>query len=123
MFLLVIFIMLGALLFTPGVRVQLPVANDLPGTDKPTIAVALDASGRLYYENQLIKPHVLRERLAEAARKAPEKPTLLVQADKAVSYEDLVRLTQIARAAGIENAVFATLPGPFGQKAPATPPP
>jgi len=114
MFLLVIFIMLGGLLYTPGVRIQLPVADELPGTDKPVIAVAMDATGRIFYQNQLVTDEALLiQRLNEFAKAAPEKPTLLVQADKNVSYENLVRLTQLARAAGIEEALFATLRGPF----------
>jgi len=113
MFLLVIFLMFGALLYTPGVHIQLPEANNLPGTDQPTIAVAMDANGRLFYQNQLVQESQLRKCLAEAARAMPEKPTLLVLADRKVSYENLVRLTQIARTAGIDSAVLATLPGPF----------
>lgn len=115
MFLLVIFLMLGGLLYTPGVHLQLPLAEDLPGTDAPAITVALDAQGRLYFENQQIDEARLKQRLEEAVKNASEKPALVVQADKAASYESLVRLTQLARAAGIENAVLATLPGPFSQ--------
>jgi biopolymer transport protein ExbD len=113
MFLLVIFLMLGGLLYTPGVHLQLPLADDLPGTDKPTVRVALDAQGRFYFENQTIDEPRLRQCLQDAVKQAPEKPTLVVQADKAASYEQIVRLTQLARAVGIENAVLATLPGPF----------
>jgi biopolymer transport protein ExbD len=113
MFLLVIFLMLGGLLYTPGVHVQLPPADDLPGTDKPTITVAMDAGGRLFFQNQLIEEAQLRSRLAELVKTSPEKLALVVQADKGTSYENLVRLTQLARAAGIESAVLATLPGPF----------
>ena len=53
LFLLVIFLMLGALLPVQGLRVRLqpPVAGDLPGVDKPTVAVAVDSSGRFYFAN------------------------------------------------------------------------
>ncbi len=47
-FLLVIFLMLAALLPTPGLSLRLPVASDLPGTDKPTVAVAIDAAGACF---------------------------------------------------------------------------
>jgi biopolymer transport protein ExbD len=50
-FLLVIFLMLGSLVYTPGVRLNLPTGENLPGTDRPSVAVAMDANGRLYYEN------------------------------------------------------------------------
>jgi len=48
-FLLVIFVMLGSLIYTPGARVelQLPRAIGLPGMDKPPVSVAIDADGRL----------------------------------------------------------------------------
>ena len=111
LFLLVIFLMLGSLVYTPGVLLQLPVANDLPGTDKPTIAVAIDGNGRLFFENQGIEENQLRGRLRQAAKQTPEL-TLLVQADKSVSYDMLMRLTLLARDAGISQAWLATLPRP-----------
>ncbi len=111
LFLLVIFLMLGSLVYTPGVPLQLPVANDLPGTDKPTIAVAIDGNGRLFFENQGIEEGQLRSRLRQAAKASPQI-TLLVQADKAVSYDMLIRLTLLARDAGIAQAWLATLPRP-----------
>jgi biopolymer transport protein ExbD len=80
----------------------------------------MDASGRLFYENQLMEETQLLARLTETVKAAPEKPTLIVRADRAVSYENLVRLTLLARQAGIENAVLATLPRPF-DKTPARP--
>src|SRR5512138_2187267 len=53
-FLLVIFLMLGSLVYTPGVRLQLPVTEGLPGMDRPSVSVAIDASGRVYYQNQVV---------------------------------------------------------------------
>ena len=113
-FLLVIFMMLASLIYTPGARIalQLPRAHGLPGTDKAPVAVAIDADGRLYYQNQWIEEDALRRRLQEVARKSPEPLTLIVQADKSVSYERLMRLTLLARDAGIPEALLATLPGP-----------
>ena len=40
--LLVIFVTLSSFDYTPGVKVQLPFANDLPGIDKPSVSVAID---------------------------------------------------------------------------------
>jgi biopolymer transport protein ExbD len=119
-FLLVIFLMLGARVYTPGVRLELPVAADLPGTDKPSIAVAIDATGRLYFENQWIAENELKNRLAAAAKDSPQPLTLIVQADKAVSYDMLIRLTMLARQAGISEAWLATLPRPFSAPGPVS---
>ena len=109
-FLLVIFIMLGTLVYKPGVQVQLPIAENLPGTDKPTITVAVDASHRLFFANQLVTEAELKVRLRRVVTSSSEPPTLVVQADKAVTYEYLVRLTLLARDTGIRDALLAVAP-------------
>ncbi len=114
-FLLVIFLMVSSLNYTPGVQLRLPVAEELPGTDKPTVAVAIDGSGRLYFENQVIGEPELQGRLKSAARRSPEPVTLIVQADGAVTTDALVRLTMLARGAGITNGLLATLPRPLAR--------
>lgn len=122
-FLLVVFALLGALIYTPGIPVelQLPRADDLPGTDRPMIAVAVDAAGRFYFENQPIEESALKTSLERAAKNSPEPLTLLVQADKRVTYDDFLRLAVLARGAGITNAHWATLPRVY-PAAPAGPP-
>lgn len=109
-FLMVIFLVLGAQRYTPGVKIELPVAGDLPGTDKPTVTVAMDESGRYYFQNQIIEESALKAQFANAAANSPEPLTLVIQADKAVRQENLVRLALLARDAGIREALLATLP-------------
>lgn len=109
-FLVALFMMLGALVYTPGVRIELPEGADLPGTDRPMVAVAVDASGRLYYRNQQVEEAELKIRLRQAVASAGEPLTLVVQADKAVRQELLVQLSLLAREAGIHDALLATLP-------------
>jgi len=108
-FLMVIFVMLGSLVYTPGVHIQLPVAEGLPGTDKRTIAVAIDANGQLYFQNQWIQEKELRKRLRKEVENSTEPLALLVQADKSVSYEKILRLTLLASEVGITEGVSATL--------------
>ena len=110
-FLLVIFLLLGALIPTPGVPLNLPAADNLPGTDKPTVAVAIDASNRLYFSNQLVSEAQLKSSLSNRVHQSFAPLTLVIQADKAVSYEQLLRTTLLARDIGITNALLATLPG------------
>src|SRR5258707_12164758 len=77
-FLLVLFLLLSSLVYTPGIRVplELPRADGLAGTEKPPISVAIDANGRLYFENQLITETEVRVRLRRAAKSSP-KPLAL----------------------------------------------
>jgi biopolymer transport protein ExbD len=114
-FLLVILLMLGTLLPTPGIPLQLPAAEntagkDLPGTDQPSVAVAVGADGRFYFANQIVSQEQLKSNLTDAARKSREPLTLVIHADQTVTYEQLVKLTLLARDAGIQNALLATLP-------------
>jgi biopolymer transport protein ExbD len=117
LFLLAIFILLGSLLYTPGLRVgvELPGADDLPGTDRPTISVAVDRRGNFYFQNQQIGANELQARLRAAVKEMPELPTLVIHADRQVAYENLIRLTLLARRAGIRETWFATLPRVFPQ--------
>ncbi|MDB6017321.1 MAG: biopolymer transporter ExbD [Pedosphaera sp.] len=113
-FLLVLFLLLATLVYTPGVQIHLPgVANELPGVEGPTIAVALDARGQLYFENQIIQETNLLGRLREAVNKSPQPLTLVMQADQSANYGMCVHLAEVARAAGIKNASWQTLPRVF----------
>ena len=49
-------------------------------------------------------------RLTEKVATSPEPIKLVVQADKAVTYDYLMRLTMLARDAGIRDALLATAP-------------
>ena len=109
-FLLVMFLVLGALLPTPGIPLQLPVASDLPGTSQPSVAVAVDAGGRFYFANQIVSDAQLKSSLAAAVKNSRAPLTLVIHADKAATYDQLIRLTLLARDAGIQNALLATLP-------------
>jgi biopolymer transport protein ExbD len=111
-FVVAIFLMLGALMPVQGLHTQLtpPTAANLPGVDTRTVAMAVDAGGNLYFENQIVTERVLRTSLEASLAGAHEPLTLVIHADRAVSYETLAHLTLLARDCGITNALLATLP-------------
>ncbi len=100
----------------------MPLADDLPGTDKPTVSVAVDAGGRYYYDNQLVPEKQLPGLLRRAVENSSVPLTLIVHADRAASTEMLVRLTMLARGAGITNGLLATLPRPVPVSSPRAAP-
>lgn len=108
-FLLMLFLFLASIAYTPGVALQLPMADDLPGLNKPAVHVAVDGNGTFYYRNQMVSEEDLSKQLVAAAQTSPEL-ILVVQADKSVTYEQIVRLTMLAKGAGISGAWLATLP-------------
>ncbi|HYG24891.1 MAG TPA: biopolymer transporter ExbD [Verrucomicrobiae bacterium] len=111
-FLLVLFVLLGSLVYTPGVRIQLPSGAGFQGVEGPTLAVAVDAGGRFYFRNQLTDAEELATRLDAAVKASPRAPTLVVHADKNARRESLDQLASIARQAGISELLLATLPRP-----------
>ena len=120
-FLLLIFVVLASLAYTPGVRIELPsvsATNLFAAPDKPTIVVAVDANGRYFYQNQMIDARELRDRLAVRVRELAEPPALVVRADKAVTQETWLQLILIARDAGIREAWPAILPRLFDPPGP-----
>ncbi|HEY5042008.1 MAG TPA: biopolymer transporter ExbD [Verrucomicrobiae bacterium] len=121
LFLLVIFVLLGRLLPTPGIRLQPPAAGDLPGTDQPSVAMAVDAQGNMYFDNRIVSAPQLEAALAAAVKSAREPLALVVHADKSVTYDQLVQIALLASkpGIGITNLLGATLPRP--EDAPASP--
>lgn len=113
-FLLIMFLLLTDLIYTPGVHINLPVANaDLPGVSGPTVSVGLDKEGHLYFENQSVGSNELRQHLIAESKKFNPPPTLVVMADRESTREMVLRLALMAAEAGITNAQEQTLPRPF----------
>lgn len=113
-FLLVIFVLLGKSLYAPGIQVKLPSAGDLPlaGAEGPTFSVAVTTNA-IYFDNQLISENEFSNQLSIAKQKTTEPLTLVLQADKDVTQEKMVHLWVLARQAGVQDLLIATLPRVF----------
>jgi biopolymer transport protein ExbD len=108
-FLISILLMFGSsLVFTPGIPVHLPETAELPGASNPTITVAVDAGGHLYYENQITDEAHLREKLVAAVDQSKEPVTLVLQMDEQAAHGVSVRLGLLAREAGIKDLLYGT---------------
>ena len=111
-FLLLMFILLHTSLVShPGVEIQLPISGELPGPAGPTLVVAIDEVGDLYFENRALRRAELEARIADRVRNLGESATLVVQADQSVSQKRLVQVAELARRAGVHKAVLATRSG------------
>jgi biopolymer transport protein ExbD len=125
LFMLLVFVLLHSrLVFTPGVPIRLPEADELSGVIGHTIVVTVDASGQYYFDNQLTHERILRTRLIEEVNSSREPVRLVIQADKAVTWDNLAKLALLARKAGVKDAVLATRPplASSGHTAPTAPP-
>ena len=108
--LLMLVILHSRLTFVGGVRIQLPDGPVLPGVTNATVTVAVDAQGRFYYHNQITNEEDLSRGLARAVASDSGPVTLVLLADGRVSNEVLVRLMNLARSAGVTEAMLATWP-------------
>jgi biopolymer transport protein ExbD len=120
LFCLLIFLLLTLVVPIPGVPVHLPDAvPGESGVEGPRVTVALDVgdaqnpNGVLYFRNQTIGEADLQRRLKDEVKKSPQPLTLVIQADRHVTMEQLNRLTSLAAKAGFKDVVQATLPGVF----------
>src|SRR3954471_4965585 len=111
-FLLVIFVVLATLLPAPGLRMRLepPRASDLPGINQPSVAVAIDSTGRFYFKNQVVSDAQLRAGLSNVVKTAAAPLVLVIHADKSVTYDQFLHIALLARDAGIQDSLLATLP-------------
>ncbi|GBG03131.1 transport-related membrane protein [Azospira sp. I13] len=108
--LLIIFIVCAPLM-TQAVKVDLPQASAAPADPKPdTVNLALDAAGKLYWNQSEIQQEELVRRLAASAAQQPQ-PEVHLSADKETRYQRVAELMAAAKEAGIVKLGFVTLPG------------
>lgn len=116
-FLLVIFVLLGSMLY-PGIRLDSSASHNLLPWEGHTLSVAVTTNA-LYYGDQVISENEFSNRLNSATHNVSEPLTLIVQADKEVTQEKIIHLKALAEQAGVSGFVLATLPRLFDSAAPA----
>lgn len=117
--LLMMFMLVGSLLYTPGVTIKLPESGNWPGTDNPTVVVAMDATGQCFFENRAVQEPELLEALSALVRgrKGQAKNlTMVLAADKEATLEKLTRIESLAQKAGISLVLLEGRNTVFGQR-------
>lgn len=117
MLVLLIIFMVTAPLLTQGVKVELPKAGaepirDVP--DHPPIVLSVDVDGKLYINlgDDKDAPASSKEIIARTSavlRNRPDTP-VLVKADRAVAYGNVVGAMVLLQQAGAANVGFVTDP-------------
>ena len=113
--LLVIFI-ISAPMFTQAVKLELPRAQAQAAPQQAaTITLAIDADGKLYWNNEAIDRTALEARLVEAGKLSPQ-PELQLRADKDTRYEVVAQVMAAAQGNGLTKLGFVTDPKQAGKK-------
>jgi biopolymer transport protein ExbD len=112
--LLVIFI-ITAPLFTHAIKLELPHAQSQAAPEKPeTITLAINAEGKLFWNNAPVTRDELSQRIAIASDKKPQ-PELQLRADKSTRYEVIAQVMAAAQNGGMNKIGFATEPKEVGR--------
>lgn len=115
MLVLLIIFMVTAPLFTHAVKIDLPKAQSQLNPEKPdAIALAIDANGAVFWNNQPVDDGELPARFATAAASEPQ-PELHLRADRDTRYQKLASVMSAAQNAGLRKIGFVTDPAQAGK--------
>ncbi len=117
MLVLLIIFMVTAPLLTQGIEVELPQAGAEPIEDipnHPPLVLSVDAEGNLYInvgddEDEPANAKEIVARTAAVLRNRPDTP-ILIKADRAVPYGNVVGAMVLLQQGGAENVGFVTDP-------------
>lgn len=101
---------LGVSIKIAGERMELPDDAGFAGSPNSSVVVGLNLNGQIFYQHQRTLEPELQEKLTLAAERSTSPVTMVLQADKRVPYEMIMRLCQIARKAGIAEVTLAHRP-------------
>ncbi|MCW5560147.1 MAG: biopolymer transporter ExbD [Verrucomicrobiae bacterium] len=125
-FLCVIFLMAFALMLRDFLVLPRGTRLELPGAASASAAsageswwiVAMDASRRLYFENQVTDLDQLVNALERRVAARGAGATLLIQADRSLPYGDLTELAARVRQAGVTRVILGVGRGAAAESSP-----
>ncbi len=117
MLVLLVIFMVTAPLLTQGIEVELPKANSEPIAEVPNhppLVISVDAAGNLYInvgddEDEPVSGKDVVARVGAVLRNRPETP-VLVKADRAVPYGNVVGAMVLLQQGGADSIGFVTDP-------------
>ncbi|HTI69867.1 MAG TPA: biopolymer transporter ExbD [Candidatus Limnocylindria bacterium] len=112
-FALLFFMLFGGYLVLPkGTILTLPSGGSplKPWALGGYFVIAIDAHDRIYFENQIVEPAVLRQRLAARVASVGSVPgRVYLQADRGVRLEKLVEIEELAKSIGVKEVVLGAI--------------
>jgi biopolymer transport protein ExbD len=109
--LLIIFMVTAAFVKEAGLNMQLPrshIAEAEPEEERD-INIALDRNADLYVDGRRTSFHKLSLYLERRAKKNPDT-RVIVKADRAIAYDNIVRVLDVVKLSGLHRVALATEP-------------
>ena len=106
-FLLLIFFLLTSYLSRPAVTVTLPEADNIETLQETGLIVVINSDGSLNVNEKIISEDELSALLlAQVNNRAEGQNELIIQADRGVPFERVIKVMDISRNTGIFNISF-----------------
>ena len=111
MLVLLIIFMITAPLMSHKVKVDLPQAtlDQKPTITQPPVTLAVQANGRVYWNDEPVNSDLLESRLAVLAQEVPQRQ-VDIRADNVTKYSVIAEVVKKARMAGIRKIGFVSTP-------------
>ena len=105
--LLIYFLLTTNFMVEEGVNIKLPQAKASAPQIEEEITVYIDQEGRVLLKNKEVSLPKLFDALKEMIGESPEK-VVMVKADRSVTVDKVVKVMDVAKAAGAGRLVLAT---------------
>lgn len=107
MFLLVFFIVITLRMISgTGIQLDLPSSQTTQELKPTQITIGVQKDGAMYVEGQLYSAEDLKAKL-EDAKKGSDKLAVILAGDKELSYQNTLKVMDVARSAGISQLGLA----------------
>ncbi|MDO9541716.1 MAG: biopolymer transporter ExbD, partial [Kiritimatiellia bacterium] len=104
----------SAFVLKPGIKVQLPIGSFRQGSLYSSTTVILTQEGLVFYNDERMALDSLGNVLSSSAGKNNSLP-LTIEADLRVPYDTIIRVLNMAAAAGVSN-IFLSVRPTFGEE-------
>lgn len=115
MLVLLIIFLITIPVVTKTIELELPIiSNDATQTKPENIVIQIDRTGKIYWNDLIVSPESLVERMKAAAVLVPQ-PEVHIRGDQQARYEFIGRVVASAQRGGIMKVGFITDPELRGQ--------
>jgi biopolymer transport protein ExbD len=97
----------------PGTRLELPEFAGFPGTPNPVVVVSINLNGQIFFQHQVIRGDLLQDKLSVLVENNKAPLSVVVQADRDVRMDEVLKVCAVARKAGVSDVTIGTLPPPL----------
>ncbi|MBM4165564.1 MAG: biopolymer transporter ExbD [Ignavibacteria bacterium] len=106
--LLIFFLISSSFIVYPGIRVQLPSAEQTTPQSEKQITLTITENGLYYINSQRVLLKELGEQLSEKLGNEKDK-LIIINADKSISLQRAIEVMDIAKSIGASKFLIATV--------------